>query len=333
MLKRPSLAILALAVMVIATACGQKNDAPAAMTGKAPASLAADSAAGFNILHKLSLMTEKDDGSLAFKEALTLGEKLAVLAEPVKKMDPYAKAEKDFLKVKRESGTEGLARADYIVTKSTLGVIVAEDSMIYSQPKNESATVDVLPNLCIIAVSNDFTSQNFVLASAVEPVKGTLRKNVYLRKESISTSAEDASSAILFFLARKSDNSKQRETLLKSAQTDYPGSVIAPMITKYLNALTLPDAGKPTETYETSMTVIEDSVNVRSIPDEDFGAVTGTLKKDATVGTLKRTVDTYTIKDDTAPWYKISAPEGWVFGKYLEEESDAEGMGDFEDTP
>jgi len=317
------------AIVLIAAACGQKSGASTSMTGSAPQSLASDSGTGFNILHNLGLYIEKD-GSLVYKEALTLGEKLSIIGEQQKKTIVNSTAVREYFPVRRETGQEGWARSEYVIAGSTLGVTIQEEAMIYSQPKNEAATVNVLPKLCILALAPNSETGNFVMATTVEPENDLLKQNIYLRKEAVSTAADDVSCTILYTLALESKNAKQRETFLKSAQTDYPSSAFAPLVTRYLEALTLPDAGKSTETYEAAMTATDNNVNVRTIPDEEFGTVIGTLKLDATVETTNKTTDTYTIEETTANWYKIKSPTGWVFGGFLK---DSEESGSGEEAP
>jgi hypothetical protein len=329
MQKRTSAVFLAIvAVLIGLAACGPKTQTTAAAGGKAPETVSADANTGFVIYNKAYLFVEKD-GALAYKETFTLGEKVAVLGESQKKKDPYSKTDKDFIPVRAESGDsknprEGWARSDYVVPNSVLGVIVAEEALIYSQPKNESATTETLPILTILAVSADFDSQNFVKVTAVNPANSYLKKDIYLRKEAISTSAADPACAILLILAQKSTVAKQRDEMLNNAKTDYPGSVFAPLVTQYLNATTLPDAGKATEAYDAVFIVNDNDVNVRSLPDETFGAIVTTLKKEQTVQSEKRTTETYTIGDATERWYKIKTPAGWVYGKFLQEQGGEE---------
>jgi hypothetical protein len=63
--------------------------------------------------------------------------------------------------------------------------------------------------------------------------------------------------------------------------------------------------------------VIADKVNVRAAPDEKNGEVVAQVNSSDRVEILEKTLDSYTIKDQAAPWYRIKDPSGWVFGAFL----------------
>ncbi len=107
---------------------------------------------GFVILNDLSLYVEKS-GSLEYKEAMVIGDKVAVLGRVTKfKLDGK---ERDFIKVKAASGTEGWARASYVVQNAGLAVVRVEKSSIYSEPRVVKMTGNSISKMTIVAVLKD----------------------------------------------------------------------------------------------------------------------------------------------------------------------------------
>jgi len=147
-----------------------------------------------------------------------------------------------------------------------------------------------------------------------------LLKGVYLRNEGVSSKPSDVQAAILLQLAAASKNAKQKQAFLSSAAKDYPDSIFMPDLTQALAALNAPPPPPPTPTQPASaavMMTLEDAVSVLDAPDPTAGKVIVTLSKGQKVEIQEQTVGTDTIGGQTAHWYHIKEPAGWVFGSSL----------------
>jgi len=64
--------------------------------------------------------------------------------------------------------------------------------------------------------------------------------------------------------------------------------------------------------------VNNDHVNVRAAPDVQAGKVIGQLNKGAVVKVLEMTKLAFEVNGNTAAWFHIEKPDGWIFGWYLD---------------
>ncbi len=302
----------ALCGLLIVVSCGQKTSGGA--QGASP--LASDAKSGFCILADLPLLDQQADETLKYKESIQLGEKLQLLEQATRAVDPYRKQEMDFIKVRRESGSEGWVRAEFVVANSVLGVVTSEEAIVYSQPKNTAATAKSVPALSIIAIAKETAGQPYLKATLYDQAL-YLQSGVFFRNEGISTRADDVQSAILLILAQTKKDGKLKKTLLESAQKDYPDSAFKARIEEALAVLSSPSAGKETTAHSEILASTDNDVNVRDKPDENAGTVLAKLTKGQKVEIVEETIDTYTIDNTSAPWYRIKEPAGWVWGGYL----------------
>jgi hypothetical protein len=143
-----------------------------------------------------------------------------------------------------------------------------------------------------------------------------LQKETFIRNEGLSTSAADVQTAVLFQLAAQSKNAKQKEALLRSAVTDHPGSAFMAQVEEALAALTA-SSTKATERFFATLVASNDNVNVRSEPDENTGTVVAKLSAGQQVEVEEKTVESYTVGEQSASWYRIQEPAGWVCGAFL----------------
>jgi hypothetical protein len=317
-MRNVSASLLALASVFLLAACGQ-NKSPGVSEGGQKA-ISSDASSGFCIFDGLPLDVEKENGTLAYKSALTLGDKVTILGEPVEKTDPHFQGgKKFFFNVRLDNGNEGWVRQDFIVPNSLLAVVTSDEAVIYTQPKNTAATAKTLKKPAVIAVFRETPGQAFVKTAFYDTVTPLYLMNVYIRSEDISTNPDDVESAILVYLAGKSKNDKQKKIFLESAKRDYPSSVFASMVAKLLAALESPNAGLSTEPFAAILEASVQEADVYSLPDEEIGNIVRTLKKGEAVHVVEKTVENFTIGQMNAPWYKIDDPAGWVFGGYLQE--------------
>ncbi len=274
--------------------------------------LVADNKSGFVILGALPLW-DIAEGQLKWKDNLQIGEKVGLLGAATKAVQ-YGK-EREFLQVRRDSGAEGWARTDYVIPDSMLAVITAQEAILYTQPKNTSPTGKALPRITILAIHRKSAAEAFLRISAVD-AEQILQKEVFIRNEGISTTADDVQSATLFQLASLSKNAKQKEALLRSAVSDHPGSAFIAQIEEALTALTA-SSTRATERFFATLAASNDSVNVRSEPNENTGTVVAKLSAGQQVEVEEKTVESYTIGEQSASWYRIREPAGWVYGAFL----------------
>jgi len=202
-----------------------------------PAATVADSKSALVIVGDQPLWT-LTQGTMTLKETIPIGERL-VLTGPAQKVTQAGK-ERDFLNVRRDSGSEGWVRADFVVSRSILAVIATDNAVIYSAPSNTAATTESIPRMTIVAIHSDTAGMSFIRVSCFDPAAKVLRRNVYLRNEGVSARPFDVQSAILLQLAAGSKNVKQQKAFLSSAIQDYPDSVFAPELQSALDALTSP---------------------------------------------------------------------------------------------
>jgi hypothetical protein len=318
-MKRFLVLFLALSALLLPSSCEKKisdivkqTAEATGLAGAAETGLVSDDKSGFVILAALPLW-DIVEGQTKWKETLQIGEKLSLLGTSLKATQ--SGKERDFLQVRRDSGKEGWARTDYVIPKSMLAVITAEEVILYAQPKNTSPTGKALPRMTILAIHRDTAAEAFLRISAVD-AEQILQKEVFIRNEGLSTSADDVQTAVLFQLAAQSKNAKQKEALLRSAVTDHPGSAFLAQVEEALAALTA-SSTRATERFFATLVASSDKVNVRSEPNESTGAVVGQLAAGQEVEAEEKTVESYTIGEQNASWYRIREPAGWVYGAFL----------------
>ncbi len=311
-MMRP-VSLLALVLLPLAIVSCQK--APSAAAAQPPAAIVADSSSGFMVRSGQGLY-DIVDGNAKWTTALLLGEKLALTGQAAKGKLSDGK-DRDFVQVKRDSGTVGWARAEYVVSNALLAVVTADGAVVYKEPKNTAATGTTVPQMTVLAIQADSAGQAYIRVTWFDPVSLMLWKDVYVRNEGISTRLDDVESVILLQLAAASANETQKRALLDSAAKDYPGSSFILKIEEALAAIAASQSPKSVEKFFAAMLSTADKVNVRDAPDETAGKVLAQLSKGQKVDVEEKTTESYTVGDQTAPWYRIADPKGWVFGAFL----------------
>jgi hypothetical protein len=269
------------------------------------------------ILNQLGLYTE-NGGTLTLKEGLVIGDKLTLLNKSQKfKMD---KVEKDFIKVRSPSGTEGWVRAPYALSKVSLAVVKVDPSTIYSQPRDVSVTAKTISKMTLVAVFQDGSSGQWAKVNCYDSAQDiyyTEADNVFLPREDLTFSDADISAVIIYTTAMANKNKTIRANLFKVVDKKYSSSVFYDQIKATLAPETVVANTKPTSPAVGIYTVNDNNVNVRNSPDEVNGAVSGTLNKGTDVEVFETTTQSYTIGGLTAPWFHIREPSGWVFGAFI----------------
>jgi len=158
---RRSLVPLALLILISVLSCERKP------TSLIPPAVVADAKSAIAIMSDLPLWTLAQ-GALTFKEGIPIGEKLALLG-PSEKVVQSGK-EREYQHVRRESGSEGWVRADFIVSRAILAVITTDDAVLYSAPANTSATTETIPVMTIVAIHSDSAGMSFIRVTCYDAV-------------------------------------------------------------------------------------------------------------------------------------------------------------------
>jgi hypothetical protein len=227
----------------------------------------------------------------------------------------------NFMEIRRDSGGDGLAFASQIAESGSLAVVTDEKAVLYKSAKTIDATSIVLPRKTVAVCFPDTQSGGFVEIKAYDPEAQVTRQN-FIRTSSISRDEADIQSSILLqtALPLKNEGAEKirRDVLLESALMDYPSSAFRADI-EALMGLNTKAIIKTEPADRRFMSVNDDNVNVRDLPDPIAGKVIGQLNQHDEVTISEQTSATYTIEGQRARWYRITDPfNGWVFGGFLE---------------
>jgi hypothetical protein len=193
-------------------------------------------------------------------------------------------------------------------------------------PSDFNVTGSILPRRVVVVLYPETEREGIVEIRAYNAAAQTSiiqsNKNNFIRRSSLSEKASDVQSSILLQTAEplkdEGADKNRKEALLETARTRYPDSAFSADI----EALTIPRASITIETESAIngfMTVIDDNVNVRDLPDSVAGRVLGQVARDIVVTVSEQTVNTSTIGGQSARWYHITEPfDGWIFGAFLE---------------
>jgi hypothetical protein len=235
---RRSAFVVALFAPLVFLCCEQKAE------HTRPAAAVADSKSAIVIVADLPLWT-LSQGMLKQKETIPIGEILTLTGQA--RTAAQSGKERDFLGVRRVSGSEGWVRADLTVSRSILSVVTTDNAAIYSAAANTCATTECIPRMTIVAVHSDTGGMPFIRVTCFDATSRLIRRNVYLRNDGVSARPSDVQAAILLVLAAGSKSVTQRKAFLTSAVTDYPDSVFVPELRAALGAVTAPAPAPVTE--------------------------------------------------------------------------------------
>jgi hypothetical protein len=275
------------------------------------APLAANEA--FVIYNNLPLYQEPQSGVLKWAESLTIGDKVVLLNRTFKfKLEGK---ERDFTKVRAQSGKEGWVRSPFIAAKAVLGVVKADRAVVYSEPRDVKVTSKSITQLTILAVLQDGGQGGFSKVSCYDAVQdASFTDGVYVSADDLTTVDLDVNAAILYTAAMASKDAGVRKNLLTVASNKYGASVFGGKLQEALGAGSAPRA---TTTASGRFTVNSDHVFVRSAPDEKSGQPVTQLDTGSQVDAVEMTAQTYTVDGQTARWYRVEYPAGWIFGAFL----------------
>ena len=257
-----------------------------------------------------------DNGpKLTWVENLTIGDKVTLLNRTAKfKQDGE---DKEFVRIKAPDGKEGWVRTPYLSVKSSLAVVKADAAMIYSEPREVKITSRSISNMTLVAVLQDGSTGSFAKVQGYDRAQKRLFTDAtFVSVDDLTTAEVDVNAVILYTVAVSSDDQAVKKNLLKVAMTKYGGTIFLPNL--QAAAGVVPAAAKNTTPSVGTYVVNDDNVNVRSAPDEKTGQVIGKLNKGTKVDVTEMTSQTYTVGENTAAWFHVKAPDGWVFGSFLQ---------------
>ncbi len=285
----------------------------AGLAGAQPAAKLASNEA-FAIMNNLPLYLESK-GSLAFKDSLVIGDRVTVTSRATK--FTIEGKEREYLRVKMPSGTEGWVRAAYLAQKCSLAVVKADKATVYTEPRDVKMTSKSISGMTIVALFDEGSNATFAKVVAYDPVQDAYYTDppVYLETGDLSNSDVDINSVILYMTAMGTKNKDLRANFFKKIEKLYSSSVFFDRIRAALFPGAAP--GKPSAPASGSYLLNDDNVNVRAQPDELNGQVVARLNTGTQVEVLEATTQEYPLGGQSARWYRIKDPAGWVFGSFL----------------
>jgi hypothetical protein len=328
-IMKQKILIAVTAIIVLLSLSCRKNENSATGTGFTESDTSGTAAAisgnaGYALRLNTSFYTlETDTGEESDKTkwagSMTLGEQMIIGKARRLTFGGDGKVY-DFVEVLREDGKEGYAFSTQVAANSSLAVVVDEKANLYKTAKTSDVTGDIISRKTVVAILHGSENGGFVEIKGYDPVAERSRQN-FIRLNSLSRKDDDVQSSILLQIAQplkdEGADKVRKDALLDAALMDYPDSVFYADI----QALTSPHTAVTISTESvslSSMTVNDDNVNIRDIPDVVAGREIGQLNKDDTVTVNERTIGISTIDGQRARWYHITEPtEGWIFGAYL----------------
>jgi uncharacterized protein YgiM (DUF1202 family) len=231
----------------------------------------------------------------------------------------------DYVGIRRDNGSEGFALPSQTAVGGSLAVVVDEKANLFKSPKAIDVTGTILSRKTVVVYYPETESGGFVQIRAYDPINQIYIRqdsNSFIRATSLSRKDSDIQSSILLQTAQPLGNTGgekiRKDALLESALLDYPDSVFSAEIMALVNPNTV-SVVQTESAVRPFMSVNDDNVNVRDLPDTVAGKIVGNLKNGDEVTVGEQTRVEFVIDGQNARWYRITEPvEGWVFGAFLE---------------
>lgn len=136
----------------------------------------------------------------------------------------------DYVEIRRDNGTRGIATVTQIAVGGRLAVVVDEKANLYRSPKAVDVTGSIISRKTIVIYYPETESNGFVEIKAYDPeTQAYIRQdNKFVRLSSLSRKESDIQSSILLQTAAPLKNEGQdkirKDALLESALLEYPDS-------------------------------------------------------------------------------------------------------------
>lgn len=283
---------------------------------------------------------------------LDLGEVIVQIGEPTMRFNRVTERDEEFILVETEDGDQVYHRAFWFLSDSQPAVVISDEAVVYTRPEVVGATGNQVARGEVLAASvveGDDAGVSFVEVLHYDHEAQTALSSRYLRDDVISTDANDVRAAVLLFVAGGTEDAVARREILRTAadlpnnqfrvevrdalaeveaELDPDSAAVEDDPEQELEPVTIPapggenfdaaaDLGIATEEFGSQMVANADDVQVYAAPSQD-SAVVATLGTGQNVIVTARTVDTFSVDDAVASWMFIDAPNGWVFGIYLD---------------
>jgi hypothetical protein len=162
-------------------------------------------------LYTIGNDTGADTDITKAEEAIPLGEKLwLIAAETRKATNSYDSKVYDYLRVRRDTGKEGLIFANQLTVGSVLAVVSDERANLYRSAKNVDATDYILSRKTVLGAFPETEKDGFIRIEAYDPVSQAYRKNLFIKTSALSYRDEDVQSSILLQTAQALDPEKEK---------------------------------------------------------------------------------------------------------------------------
>ncbi len=295
-----------------AAAPGQDGSAPAA----APAIKKGDQTA-FVLYQGLGFWAEQD-GKPVYIKSLDLTDRLTIHGKTADLTGSSGKA-LEYTAATDGKGDEGWIRLPYVGVGDRLGVIVAAETFIYTEPKKTKIGKQLLKAGALVVIDDSGSADGFLKIDAMLLPEEIPLDDVYVPSDTVSLDSGDISAIQLLTLAKarrasgKEIDVKAADAFISDAVMEASNPAIVAIVDEARGIVNVPTAGA-----SGTMVSKADKVNVRRTPVVG-SEVVGQLSAAQEVALAERTLEETVIDGVSAPWYRITAPfEGWVFGGFLE---------------
>jgi hypothetical protein len=311
---------------ILFSACQQNSasppPAPSPQASQAPVENPVEEpATGFPavVLSRASLWTEKEGIMTTPVTQVTRGDSLVWRGEVKDAVSSTDKKTYEYAKVEFD-GKEQWIRSVLAAPDATPGVIIGRETVRYTRANLTAVYRDglTIPEYTIVAIHSSQDSDGFTGVSAFIEIAGqrtTIVKNEFIKKENVTTRPEDVKAMQLYTLALEAKSDVSKREFLRNALD--MGSRFTALIEEELSGAS--ETALETEDLDPyEISVIRPGATVYDAP-TIRGRNVGLAPNGAYVIVSARTSAEVTLNSgDTARWYKIMEPEGWVFGSYLE---------------
>ena len=332
MITKKRLGFLAILLMAVLLYSCQRGERPQSSQRIDPAVVEAEAiagglAAGYVLrvnsgIYALDTDTGQETDVLRWAAGMSLGER--VYAGEIRRAT-FQERVYEFVKIRRENGTEGYAFTTQVAVGGQLAVVTDDRAILHRGPRTIDVSNVILTRRTVVVFYPETESGGYVEVRGFDIGRNTTiaAGNNFVRLNTLSRQEADIQSSILLqtalALTRPEDNVR-KEALLESALLDYPNSIFYSEINEIVNPSNFKIvATEPLESRVT-MWVTNDNVNIRDIPDIEIGRAIGSLNGLDEVSAFEQTMGIYTINEQQARWYKVTTAsniEGWVFGAFL----------------
>ncbi|MDC7125934.1 MAG: SH3 domain-containing protein [Spirochaetales bacterium] len=327
--------ILIISLAFLFTACEKKDSASSVTDQK---KIEPTPVPTYNSIHNaLTYIVENEDSDRpvyskgSFRPAL--GDKFFTIGEAIEVASKDEGGETlKLIKCKSEDDEIFWMKNDLVVPDGILAIVKDDESVIYEKPNKLKPSSDILSKATIVTVYPE-SENGFKLVTTWDEKINKKRSNVYIKTGDLSFSDDDIQSYRIYFIATKASGVAQK-TLFETA-LEYSNSIFYNLIEdeynkRYNNSTS--ESSTPsqndsvkmpeTETIEFNAVIANDGtgemINVRNFPLVNGSSVVAQLNPGEPVFITEATVKNFTIGAISDKWYKISSPEGWVFGSFID---------------